>query len=70
MLGLKICEKVKLLREEQKETIPEEVQKLISKRETARENKDWAESDNLREEILTKGFEVLDTPEGPRIMRK
>ena len=70
VLGLKICEKVKLLREEQKETIPEEVQKLISKRETARENKDWAESDNLREEILTKGFEVLDTPEGPRIMRK
>ena len=71
VLGLKICEKVKLLRKKQKETIiPEEVQKLVSERETARQNKDWAESDKLRDEILTQGFEVLDTPEGPRVVRK
>ncbi len=71
VLGLKICEKVKLLREEQKKIIiPEEIQNLVSKRETARQNKDWAESDSLRDEILAKGFEVLDTQEGPKIVRK
>ncbi len=70
VLGLKICEKVKLLREGQKETVPEEIQNLVSKRETARQNKEWKESDNLRDKILAKGFEVLDTPEGPKIVRK
>ena len=70
ILGLKICEKVKLLRKEQRETIPEEIQKLVSEREIARQNKDWAKSDNLRDEILAKGFEVLDTSEGPKIVKK
>ena len=70
VLGLKICGKVKLLREEQREAIPEEIQNLVSKRETARQNKDWAESDKLRDEILAKDFEVLDTEEGPKIVRK
>lgn len=70
VLGLRICEKVKILREEQKIIVPEEIQKLVSKREDARKNKDWAESDNLRDEILSKGFEVLDTQTGPKIVKK
>jgi len=71
VLGLKICEKVKLLREEEKGfTVPEEIQKLVSAREEARQNKDWKESDKLRDEISAQGFEVLDTPEGPKIVKK
>jgi cysteinyl-tRNA synthetase len=33
----------------------------------ARENKDFAKSDELRDEIARLGFEVMDTPEGQKL---
>ncbi len=47
--------------------IPEEVQKLLDKRKTARKVKDYAKSDELRDEIKKLGFEVEDTGEGQKI---
>ncbi|MBR1539750.1 MAG: cysteine--tRNA ligase [Clostridia bacterium] len=44
--------------------IPEDVQKLIEQRNEARKNKDWAESDRLRDELVSKGYTVKDTKEG------
>ena len=44
--------------------LPEEVQKLIEQRNEARKNKDWAESDRLRDELVSKGYTVKDTKEG------
>jgi len=39
---------------------------LITKREEARQARNWSESDALREQIEREGFEVKDTSEGPR----
>ena len=50
------------------QNIPEEVQKLVFERETARSAKDFARSDALRAQIEAAGFEVKDTPEGPRLI--
>jgi cysteinyl-tRNA synthetase len=50
-----------------KVVIPQEIKKLVEKREKARENKDWAEADELRKQIERKGYQVEDTPEGPQI---
>ena len=47
--------------------VPEEVMKLVRKREEARNKGDFKGSDKLRKEIKKLGFEVEDTPEGPRI---
>jgi cysteinyl-tRNA synthetase len=47
--------------------IPAEVQKLVTEREHARQNKDWKKADLLRGEIAGKGFEVKDTDSGPRL---
>ncbi|KKT51187.1 MAG: Cysteine-tRNA ligase [Parcubacteria group bacterium GW2011_GWC2_44_22] len=44
--------------------IPAEVQRLVSAREQARQNKDFARSDDLRLQIQAAGFEVKDTPAG------
>lgn len=44
--------------------IPDNVQKLVSERELARQNKDFAKSDALRKEIKNLGYEIKDTPEG------
>lgn len=47
--------------------IPDEVIKLMQERDIARANKDFAKSDELRNEIEKLGFEVKDTPEGTAV---
>ncbi len=49
--------------------VPQEVQKLVDQREQARIDKDFSRSDQLRDEIKKLGYEVLDTPQGPKIKR-
>lgn len=51
------------------DSIPVVVMSLVDKREQARKEKQWAESDALREEIAKAGYRVDDMPEGPRIVK-
>lgn len=50
-------------------TITPEIQKLLDERKTARENKDWKKSDELRDKIKSFGFDVKDAPEGQKLSR-
>lgn len=54
------------LKEYKKEEIvlPQEIQELVNKRNEARANKNWAESDKLRDELTSKGYLVKDSKEG------
>ncbi len=45
---------------------PAEVLALAAERQAARDRRDWAAADALRERILTLGWQVRDTPEGPQ----
>ena len=45
-------------------SIPAEIEALAAARVEARKNKNWAESDRLRDEIKAKGFAVEDAPGG------
>ena len=47
--------------------IPEDVLKLVEERKQARQEKNWAESDRLRDLIKEKGYEVKDTKDGVEI---
>ncbi len=47
--------------------LPEEIKELVEKRKQARENKDWALSDKIRDELKEKGYIVKDTKEGTQI---
>ncbi|MDE2031026.1 MAG: cysteine--tRNA ligase [Patescibacteria group bacterium] len=49
--------------------IPQNINELVSERELARENKDWAKSDELRSRINELGYEVKDTDNGPKISK-
>lgn len=62
VLGLKISEK-------KEEEIPEEIIQLVKQREEARKEKNWAESDKLRDLILEKGYIVKDTKNGSEISK-
>jgi len=53
-----------------KENIPNEINELAAQRLIARRNKDWQESDRLRDEIKSKGFYVDDTADGYIVKKK
>lgn len=42
----------------------EDIEGMIEARAEARKNKDWAESDNIRNKLLEKGIELQDGPDG------
>ena len=54
----------------EQEKIPEEIIKLVEQRNKERENKNWAESDRLRDEIISKGYNLKDTKEGTQIFHE
>jgi cysteinyl-tRNA synthetase len=43
---------------------PEEIEALIARRAEARKNKNWAQADKIRDELLAKGILLEDTPGG------
>ena len=47
--------------------IPQEIQELLEKRKAAREQKDYAMSDKIRDELKEKGYIVKDSKEGQKI---
>ncbi len=51
------------------ESIPPEVEEMLKERKAARDAKDWAKSDQLRDSLKEMGFEVKDTPDGAKVTR-
>ena len=45
------------------------VQELLAQRAEARANKNWAESDRLRDEIVAMGYVLKDTKQGQQITK-
>ncbi len=53
--------------------IPEispQIQELITLRDTARVEKEWAKSDELRDQMETLEFKVFDTKDGTKVIKK
>lgn len=48
------------------EIIPRQIWKYVEEREEARKKKDWAKSDRIRQASIASGFNIEDTPTGPR----
>ncbi|HPH95328.1 MAG TPA: cysteine--tRNA ligase [Anaerolineaceae bacterium] len=46
---------------------PAEIQALLEARQLARKEKRWADADSLRAQITAAGYEIEDTPQGPRL---
>ncbi|MBI2086023.1 cysteine--tRNA ligase [Candidatus Daviesbacteria bacterium] len=62
ILGLKLDEYL-----DKKIEVPEEVQELVNQREKVRKSGDFKASDELRHQIKKLGYEIEDTPTGPKI---
>ena len=64
ILGLDIEHSKDYLEKEEKIELPEEIKSLVEQRKQTRENKDWAESDRIRDLLKEQGYVVKDTKEG------
>jgi cysteinyl-tRNA synthetase len=49
---------------------PAEIERLVAERTEARRQRNWRRSDELREAIHRLGWQVEDTPAGPRLARR
>lgn len=49
---------------------PHNALKLLDARQKARADKNWDESDRLRDELAAHGWKVLDTPDGQKLSRE
>jgi cysteinyl-tRNA synthetase len=47
-----------------------EAERLLGEREEARSARDFERADRLRQELANRGYEVRDTPEGARLVRR
>ena len=50
--------------------IPQEILDLVEQRKIARQNKDWAKSDELRDLINKKGYDIKDTANGTEVKHR
>jgi cysteinyl-tRNA synthetase len=46
---------------------PDDILALVAQRQQARQEKRWQDADALRGQIRAAGYEVEDTPQGPRV---
>jgi cysteinyl-tRNA synthetase len=53
----------------QEEAVPSAVTELMQARTAARTEKNWAESDRIRDALAALGWTVKDTPEGPKLRK-
>lgn len=51
------------------EKLPTEVQNLLQARQTAREQKDWAKADELRDQLQEQGYKVVDRAERQEVSK-
>lgn len=50
--------------------VPDEIRALLQQRQQARSEKRWQDADALRDQIAAAGYEVRDTPQGPRVQAR
>ncbi len=69
VLGLKLEERA-VKTEEVIVEVPDAIQSLVDERQAARKAKDFARSDAIRNQLAALGWELADTPQGPKVVRK
>jgi cysteinyl-tRNA synthetase len=65
VLGLRLAEWAP-----KEEEILAEYVELLEARQLARKEKRWTDADAIRDQIAAAGYEVIDTPQGPKLKKK
>ena len=67
ILGLHLCMEKQ---SQEKQDIPENIEKLAELRWQAKLNKNWVDADKYRNEIADMGYIIVDSKDGYKIERK
>ncbi len=59
-----LCGILGIIVEKEEKLLDEEIERMIDERQRARKNKDFKRADEIRDELLSKGIQLLDTREG------
>jgi cysteinyl-tRNA synthetase len=65
VMGLRLAEW-----EPVEEVIPDDIMVLVEQRAAARKEKRWQDADALRAQVTEAGYEIEDTPQGPRVRKR
>ncbi len=63
----RLCGVLGLVVRPYEEAVPDEIKALADARARARSEKNWSESDRLRDEMKNRGWTVEDTPQGQKV---
>ena len=70
LLGIVYHETETATTDDEADPLAEQVEALLAERKAARQAKDFARADAIRDELDALGIEVMDTPEGTKWRRK
>ncbi|MGH7246019.1 MAG: cysteine--tRNA ligase [Candidatus Levyibacteriota bacterium] len=70
LFGLQFREKGKKISKDLHVDIPEDIQNLVKERESFRKAGDFAASDEMRKKINDLGYDIQDTKDGSRVIKK
>ncbi len=65
IMGLKLSE-AQLEEELSPEPLDKEIEDLIQQRQDARKNRDFALADKIRDDLLDRGIQIIDSPDGTK----
>ena len=57
-----------LLRKEA-DTVPAEIKQLVNERAQAKKDKNFARADEIRQQVLSMGYVIEDTPKGAKVKK-
>lgn len=63
-LVIRLADVLGIIVEKEEEILPDEIERLIEERQTARKEKNFKRADEIRDELLNKGIILEDTREG------
>lgn len=67
---MELCDILGLLQHAADESVDDDIQQLIEERQQARQSKDFARSDQIRDLLKARGITLKDTPQGVQIIKE
>lgn len=70
LLGLQFIDRAKRLNDAESETPPADIVALADARTTAKAERNWGKADEIRAQIDAAGWNIIDTPNGSKLVKK
>lgn len=70
LLGLQFIDRAKRLNDAESETPPADIVALADARTTAKAERNWGKADEIRAQIDAAGWNIIDTPNGAKLVKK